>query len=83
MTVRDIEPIGHSRLSNYLKNKTVTIVQFWGVQYFYNTQPARVEAPPQPIYNVRFSPKALRGADAESNSDVYVDMWEAYLTPAS
>ena len=82
VTVRDINQIGHSRLPDYLKNKTGTIVQYWGVHHFYDTQPEGVEAPPQPIYNVRFSSDALWGADAESNSDVYVDMWEGYLAPA-
>ncbi len=77
--VLDIEPIGHSRLPSYLKNKTGTIVRYWGVHHFYDTQPPGVEAPPQPIYNVRFTSDALWGADAEGNSDVYVDMWEGYL----
>jgi nitrile hydratase len=83
VTVLDIEPIGHSRLPDYLKNKAGTIVRFWGVHHFYDTQPPGVEAPPQPIYNVRFSSDALWGADAEGNSDVYVDMWEGYLAPAA
>lgn len=82
VTVLNVEPIGHSRLPDYLKNKTGTIVRYWGVHHFYDTQPPGVEAPPQPIYNVRFSSDALWGADAESNSDVYVDMWEGYLAPS-
>ena len=81
--MRDIEPVGHSRLPNYLKNKTGTITRYWGVHHFYDTQPPGEEAPLQPIYNVRFSSGALWGADAESNSDVYVDMWEGYLAPTA
>ena len=74
VTVLNVELIGHSRLPDYLKSKTGTIVRYWGVHHFYDTQPAGVEAPPQPIYNVRFSSDALWGAGAEGNSNVYVDM---------
>lgn len=83
VTVKKIKPIGHSRLPDYLKSKTGTIMQYWGVHHFYDTQPPGEEAPPQPIYNVRFSSDALWGPDAESNSDVYVDMWEGYLEPTA
>jgi nitrile hydratase len=83
VTVRYIKPIGHSRLPDYLKNKTGTVMQYWGVHHFYDTQPPGEEAPSQPIYNVRFSSDALWGPDAESNSEVYVDMWEGYLAPTA
>jgi len=81
VTVLDIDPLGHSRLPSYLKNKTGTIVRFWGGHHFYDTQPPGVEALPLPIYNVWFTSDALWWAEGESNSNVYVDMWENYLAP--
>ena len=81
VTVLDIDPLGHSRLPSYLKNKTGAIVQFWGVHHFYDIQPPGVEAPPLPTYNVRFTSDALWRAEGEGNSNVYVDMWENYLAP--
>lgn len=82
VNVLDIEPLGHSRLPSYLKEKTGTVLRFWGVHHFYDTPPPGVKAPPQPIYNVRFTSTELWGPNAEKNVDVYVDMWEGYLTPA-
>ena len=80
VTVLDIESLGHNRLPAYLKNKTGTIARFWGVHHFYDTQPPGVEAPPQPIYSVRFASDELWGSDTENNTDVYVDMREGYLS---
>ena len=41
--------------------------------------PAGVDSQPQPLYSVRFEGQELWGESAESNSAVYLDMWESYL----
>ena len=80
--VRNAHPPGHTRLPRYVRGKTGIISTFYGVHYLQDDRPAGAKAEPQPIYAVRFEAHELWGAQSESNSAMYIDMWESYLESA-
>jgi nitrile hydratase len=75
---RNIHPVGHTRLPRYVRGRNGVVVKYYGVQDFDDGLPGE-KAPPQPLYCVRFEGRELWGESAETNSTVYVDMWESYL----
>lgn len=76
---RNMHPPGHTRLPRYVRGKRGVVVQFYGIHNFQDALPPGVEAPPQPVYSVRFEASELWGESAEANGAVYLDMWESYL----
>ena len=79
---RNLHPPGHTRLPRYVRGKHGVVARFYGIYAFQDAMPAGTEAPPQPLYAVRFAGRELWGESAEANSVVYIDMWESYLEPA-
>jgi nitrile hydratase len=79
---RNMHPPGHTRLPRYVRGKRGVVVHFYGIHALQDTMPPGVEAPPQPVYVVRFDAEELWGEAAEANSTVCIDMWESYLEPA-
>lgn len=77
--VRNIHPPGHTRLPRYVRGKQGVISRFYGIYDLQDAVPEGQEAPPQPLYAVRFEGRDLWGEDAEANSAVYLDMWESYF----
>ncbi len=75
-----IDPPGHTRVPRYVRGAVGTIVEFQG-QYPLADERAsgRLDAPPQPVYTVRFAARDLWGS---GDHTVTVDLWEAYLAPA-
>ncbi len=80
---RNIHPVGHTRLPRYVRGQTGVITRFYGFHDVQDHLPAGAEAPPEPVYAVRFAARALWGEKAEPNGALYIDMWERYLEPAS
>ena len=80
--VRNMHPPGHTRLPRYVRGKRGVVARFYGMHDLQDTLPPGVEAPPQPVYAVRFNAQELWGESAQANSVVYIDMWESYLEPA-
>ena len=79
---RNMHPPGHTRLPRYVRGKRGVVARFYGIYGFQDAVPPGTEAPPQPLYAVRFDGQELWGESAEVNSVVYIDMWESYLEPA-
>ena len=79
---RNLHPPGHTRLPRYVRGKRGVVARFYGIYAFQDAMPPGTEAPPQPLYAVRFDSRELWGESAEVNSVVYIDMWESYLEPA-
>lgn len=80
--VRNMHPPGHTRLPRYVRGKRGVVARFYGFHALQDALPPGVEAPPQPVYAVRFDAQELWGESAEAHSVVYLDMWESYLEPA-
>ena len=76
---RNLHPPGYTRLPRYVRGKRGVVTRFYGFFDLQDTLPPGVEAPPQPLYAVRFAAQELGGEAAAANSVVYIDMWESYL----
>ena len=72
-------PDGHSRLPRYVRGREGIVIDLYRPQVFQDHEPLSDHIGPQPIYAVRFAGKELWGEQAEANSSVVLDMWEAYL----
>ena len=83
VAVRNLHPSGHTRLPRYVRGKHGVVARYYGIYDFQDHMPPGQEAPPQPLYAVRFEARELWGEAAEGNSVVYLDMWERYLEPAA
>ena len=77
--VRNLHPLGHTRLPRYVRGKRGVVMRFYGFQDGQDAQPPGVTAEPQAVYAVRFAASELWGDAAETNSTVCIDMWESYL----
>lgn len=78
---RNIHPVGHTRLPRYVRGQPGVITQFYGFHDVQDHLPPGTQAPPEPVYAVRFEAQTLWGDAAESNGALYLDMWERYLEP--
>lgn len=83
-TVRTIvaNPAGHTRLPRYARGKIGTIVSHHGAHVFPDTNAHGRGEAPEHLYTVRFSGRALWGADADPTTSVCIDAWEPYLDAA-
>lgn len=79
--VRNIHPVGHTRLPRYVRGKRGIIARIYGTQGFQD-EPAIADNSPQHVYSVVFEARELWGANAEPNQRLYIDMWECWLETA-
>jgi nitrile hydratase len=79
---RNINPVGHTRLVRYARDKTGTIHMDHGVFLFPDTNALFLGEKPQHVYSVRFTARELWGEQAPPQDSVYIDMWDDYLEPA-
>ncbi|GAA1235940.1 hypothetical protein GCM10009676_20010 [Prauserella halophila] len=84
VTVRNLNPTGHTRLPQYAKGRTGVISIHHGFFVFPDTMAHGEGDQPQHLYNVRFTVGELFGKHGGNPDDhVYIDMWESYLDEAS
>ena len=76
---KTVHPAGHSRLPRYVRGRSGVVIGLYRPQGFQDHEPMSDHSGPQPMYAVRFEGKELWGDQAEANSSVMLDMWEAYL----
>lgn len=69
---------GHTRLPAYARGKSGTITAHHGAHLFPDDGARGIENV-EHLYTVRFSGTELWPADPETNSAVYLDLWEPYL----
>lgn len=82
VTVRNINPTGHTRLPRYLRGKRGTVEIDHGVFVFPDSNAQRKGEKPQHVYAVRFAARELWGAAASDRDTLYVDVWDDYLDQA-
>jgi nitrile hydratase subunit beta len=80
--VRNIHPVGHTRLPRYARAKLGTIDRDHGVFVLPDTNAHFLGEKPQHVYSVRFDARELWGEQAAPRDSVYVDLWDDYLDPA-
>ncbi len=83
VTVRNDNPVTHTRLPRYVRGKTGVIHEDYGVFSFNDTNAHGLGHKPQHVYSVRFSARALWGAGAPDRDGLYIDLFDDYLSPAA
>jgi nitrile hydratase len=79
---RNINPVGHTRLPRYARDKVGTVATDHGVFVFPDTNAMGLGEKPQHVYSVRFDARELWGASASRRHVVYIDIWDDNLAPA-
>ena len=79
--VRNIHPVGHTRLPRYVRGKRGIIARIYGAQGFQD-EPTIADSSPQHVYSVVFDADELWGENAEPNQCLYIDMWECWMESA-
>lgn len=77
--IRNIHPVGHTRLPRYVRGRLGTIECNRGVQAFPDTNVYGRGQNPQHVYSVRFTARELWSEAASPRDSVYLDLWEGYL----
>ena len=72
-------PIGHTRAPRYTRGRRGTVIHHHGGHIFPDEH-AMGNRTGQHLYNVCFDAIELWGQDNAGNEQVYVDLWESYLT---
>lgn len=80
VVVRNIHPVGHTRLPRYARGKKGVVERDHGVFVFPDTSAHGGGEKPQHVYSVRFEGREMWGEGA--NSRLYLDLWDDYLDPA-
>ena len=78
IVVRNIHPVGHTRLPRYVRGKRGVIARIYGAQGFQD-EPTIADDSPQHVYGVMFEASELWGDAAEPNQRLYIDMWECWM----
>ena len=79
---KNINPVGHTRMPRYVRDKLGCIDRDHGVFAFPDTSAHGKGEKPQHCYSVYFSAQELWGSSASRNDSVYVDLWDDHLVPA-
>ena len=82
ITVRNLNPLGHTRLPRYVRGKRGVIERDHGVFIFPDTSAHGQGEKPQHVYSVRFEARDLWGDDAPSEGALYIDLWDDYIETA-
>jgi len=77
--MKDIHPVTHTRLPQYVRGHLGTIELNHGCHVFPDTNSLGKGEDPQWLYTVRFDGPELWGKDADPTLSVSVDAWESYL----
>ena len=72
----------HTRLPRFARGRRGVIDHVFGLQTLPDAAALGQEGVEEVLYGVRFSAQELWGESAESNEQVYLDLWESYLQPA-
>ena len=79
--VRNINPVGHTRLPRYARGKQGVVAQDQGVFVFPDMSAHDAGEKPQHVYSVRFAARELWGPQASERDALYLDLWDDYLDP--
>ena len=82
IVARNINPVSHTRLPQYVRGKHGTVERDHGVFVFPDTNAVLKGERPQHVYNVMFTARELWGPQAPEKDKVYIDLWDDYMDPA-
>ena len=79
---KNLNPLGHTRLPRYARDKAGVIDRDHGVFIFADAHAATGAREPQHCYSVRFEGRELWGPNAGPRDAIYIDLFEPYLVLA-
>jgi hypothetical protein len=79
--VRNVNPIGHTRVPRYVRGRAGTVEIDHGAFIFPDAHAAGAGRQPQRLYAVRFAARELWGTDASARDTILVDLFDGYLEP--
>ena len=82
VVVRNLNPLGHTRVPRYVRGRRGVIDRDHGVFVFPDTNAAGAGESPHHVYSVRFTGDELWGPQGSPRDTIYVDLWDDYLDPA-
>jgi nitrile hydratase beta subunit len=80
--VRNMNPVGHTRLPRYVRGKRGAIERDHGVFVFPDTSAHGQGEKPQHVYSVRFAARELWGEQASARDTLNLDLFDDYLERA-
>ena len=80
---RNINPLTHTRLPRYARDKVGSIERDHGVFVFPDSNAQGLGEKPQHVYSVRFSARELWGEHAHPKDTVVLNLWDDYLEAVS
>lgn len=78
---RNVNPTGHTRVTQYAKGKIGTVEIDFGVFILPDTMAHGKGPSPQHLYSVSFTAEELWGRNANVNSTLRLDLWDDHLDP--
>ena len=82
IVARNINPISHTRLPQYVRGKRGTVERDHGVFVFPDTNAVLKGEKPQHVYSVMFTAREIWGPQAPEKDKIYIDLWDDYMDPA-
>jgi len=79
VVIRNMHPLGHTRLPRYARAKRGVVEMIHGAQVFADAHASGLGEEPQWLYTVWFTGLELWGDDADPSLAVSIDAWESYL----
>lgn len=79
IVVRNIHPMGHTRLPRYMRGKRGIVDRDHGVFAYPDTNAHGGGEKPQHVYSVRFTARELWGDAASDRDSLYIDLWDDYM----
>ena len=79
---RNINPLGHTRLPRYARDKVGTVELIHGCHAYPDAVASDRGDDPQWLYTVVFDGREIWGADADPTLKISIDAFEPYLEPA-
>ena len=85
MVVADPQPVDHTRLPGYLRNRRGVVDCVYGgrFEYFVSTGVDGIGSA-MPVYRIAFDAADIWGSSkSEPNTTIYADLFEAYVQPVT
>lgn len=82
ITMRNINPRGHTRMPRYLRGHVGVVERDYGVFAFPDTHAHGGGETPQHVYSVKFSASDVWGREGGAKDFLVVDVWDDYMDPA-
>jgi nitrile hydratase beta subunit len=79
VTVKNPPPVAHCKLPGYLRTKQGVVDEVYEGAYNYYFPTGDGVGDPMPIYNVKFNSHEIWDNLTEPNTEIYVQIFEAYL----